>query len=260
VVVRVSARRAWVIKVGGALCEEEIPRRRLAESCALLERPLVVVHGGGRQVTGLQKRLGIEPRFIDGRRITGPEDLGHVEMALCGTVNKALVRDLIAAGRRAVGVSGCDGAMVRCERIPELGLVGRPAVVDPALLRDLLASGYTPVVAPISLGPSGEAVNVNADEVACALAMAMGAERLLLLSDVAGVILDGAPLAGMEAGRLAEYLESGQITGGMAPKLRAASRAAGGGVGEVVIGGFAGGCLMSVGGTRVFAGEEEIHD
>lgn len=254
-----SGRRVWVVKIGGALCEEEASRRRLAESCARLDHPLVVVHGGGRQVTELQTRLGNGPRFIDGRRVTTPEDLALVEMALCGAVNKTLVRDLIVAGRRAVGLSGCDGAMVRCERVSELGLVGTPSAVEADLLVNLLATGYTPVVAPVSLGPSGEAVNVNADEVACVLAMALRAERLLLLSDITGVLMNGSVASVMEAGRAAEYLESGQIAGGMVPKLKAASRAAGGGVGEVVIGGFAGGPLASVRGTRVSGGKEEIH-
>ncbi len=248
---RVSLLGVWVVKVGGALCEEEAARWSLSESCASLKAPLVIVHGGGRQASELQRRLGGAPCFVEGRRVTTPEALGAVEMALCGAVNKALVRDLIAAGRRAVGLSGCDGGVVRCSRVEGLGEVGSPEAVETSLLETLLEAGFTPVVAPISLGPSGEAVNVNADEVACAVAAALHAERLLLLSDVPGVIDGGAACAEIDPKQLRDLLARGEVLGGMVPKLKAASRAAASGVGDVVIGGFAGGSLAAVKGSRV---------
>jgi acetylglutamate kinase len=248
-----AGHRPWVVKLGGRLCEDPRARAGLAEACAALGEPLVLVHGGGAQVSRMQQALGLEPRFVEGRRITSAEDLEVVEMALSGAVNQTLVRELVAAGRRAVGVSGCDAGLVRCELQPGLGLVGMPAHVEPRLLEMLLAAGYTPVVSPVSLGPDGGAVNVNADEVACALAVALGAERLLLLSDVDGVRVEGEwrlELRGQDVERL---IESGQVTHGMVPKLRAAAVATSRGVGEVRIAGFDGAPLREIQGTRVSA-------
>ena len=122
--------------------------------------------------------------------MTGAEDLAAVEMSLSGSTNQALVRALAAAGLRAVGLSGCDRSLMRCDLVPDLGRVGTPTLVDVSVAA-LLSNGFTPVISPISLGPDGEAVNVNADEVACALAVALRAERLLLLSDVDGVLVQG---------------------------------------------------------------------
>ena len=187
--------RPWVVKVGGRLLEEEAVRTRLAQACATVGRPVVVVHGGGCMVTELQQALGIEATFHEGRRITEPEHVGIVEMALSGAANKSLVRALVQAGLRPVGVSGCDGAMVRGELVPNLGAVGVPRHVDASLLLHLIAGGFTPVLSPISLGPESQPVNINADEVACAVAVALRAERLLLLSDVSGVRVDGTPRA-----------------------------------------------------------------
>ena len=186
-----AGERPWVIKIGGRLCEEPALRARLAAAVAACPAPVVVVHGGGTQISRLQEQLGLVPRFHEGRRITGAADLAVAEMALSGAVNKELVRTLRLAGRPAVGVSGCDGNLVECGLLPDLGLVGFPTLVRGALLDLLLEAGWTPVVSPVSLGPDGQAVNVNADEVACAVATALGAERLLLLSDVSGVQVDG---------------------------------------------------------------------
>ncbi len=249
-----SASGVWVVKIGGTLCEDEAARRRLAESCASLRNPLLVVHGGGKQASDLQMRLGGAPSFVEGRRVTTPEALGAVEMALCGAVNKALVRELIAAGRRAVGLSGCDGGIVRCRRVDGLGEVGSPDSVDVTLLETLLHAGFTPVVAPISLGPAGEPVNVNADEIACALAVALGAQRLLLLSDVPGVMAGGMPVAEIDDDGFRRLLASGEVTDGMRPKLRAAWSAASSGVEEVVIGAIDRGPLASVEGSRLVPG------
>ncbi len=252
-----SAGGVWVVKIGGALCEDEAARKRLAESCASLQKPLLVVHGGGKQASDLQMRLGGAPSFVEGRRVTTPEALNAVEMALCGAVNKALVRDLIAAGRRAVGLSGCDGGIVRCRRVDGLGEVGSPDSVESSLLETLLGAGFTPVVAPISLGPAGEPVNVNADEIACALAVALGAERLLLLSDVPGVMAGGLPLAEIDDERFRDLLARGEVTDGMVPKLRAAWSAAASGVDEVMIGALGRGSLTLVEGSRLVPSREQ---
>jgi len=244
----------WVVKVGGALCEDPHSRRRLARACAALGRALVLVHGGGGGVSRLQKKLGLEPRFVEGRRVTGPEDLDAAEMVLTGSVNQALVRDLQSEGMAAVGLSGCDGGLLLCRRVDGLGHVGTPDAVEPRLLNALLASGFTPVISPISLGPEGEPVNVNADEVACAIAAAMGADRLLLLSDVEGVRVSDEWRIDVMSGEVEMLIASGQVTDGMVPKLRAASAAAAAGVREVRIAGYAGGPLADVRGTGVRAG------
>jgi len=245
--------RPWLVKVGGAICDEPRLRAMFSRSCASLKAPLVVVHGGGKQANRVQQAFGGEPRFVQGRRVTAPSDLTAVEMALSGVVNRVIVRDLIRAGRRAVGVSGCDAAMLRCHLVEGLGLVGRPSLAEPKLLEDLLAAGYTPVVSPISLGPSGEGVNVNADEAASALALALRCERLLLLSDVSGVIVGGVTREEITAQQVAALVSSGEIHDGMVPKLLAATAAAVGGVEDVRIAGFDGAALGSTGGTRLLA-------
>jgi acetylglutamate kinase len=250
--------RSWVVKVGGRQCEEPAGRNHLARACAELARPLVLVHGGGAQVSRRQRDLGCVPRFADGRRITATEDLEVVEMVLSGAVNKSLVRALARAGRPAVGLSGADGALLRCALVPGLGRVGTPTAVDARLLEAVLAAGFTPVVSPISCGPDGEAVNVNADEAAAALAAALGAERLLLLSDVDGVQCGPQTSPEVKADDVAALVASGQVTDGMIPKLRAAAAAVVAGVTEVRIARLAGdgASLADVQGTRVCASQD----
>jgi acetylglutamate kinase len=245
--------RPWVLKVGGRLLEDESARKRLAQACAGAGRPVVIVHGGGCMVTELQRAFGIEAKFHEGRRITEPEHVGLVEMALSGAANKSLVRALAHAGLQPVGVSGCDGATVQAERVPELGAVGVPRSVDPSLLQHLIAGGFTPVLSPISLDPEGQAVNINADEVACAVAVAMRAERLLLLSDVSAVHVEGIPRAEIFDRDVEQLVVSGEAHGGMVPKLRAAAAATAQGVDEVCIGGLHVASLDELGGTCVRA-------
>ncbi len=242
----------WVVKIGGRLCEDAVVRSALARACAAIDgdQPLVIVHGGGAQVTKLQDALGIVPRFEDGRRVTAPGEVHAVEMALSGAVNKTLVRALRDANRSAVGVSGVDAAMVRCDLVPGLGAVGAPRKVDTTLIHQLLGAGYVVVLSPVSLGPADEPVNVNADELACAVAEALGAARLLLLSDVPGVAVGGETQEVVLAEAVEELIAAHVATGGMIPKLRAAAKAVRGGVGEVRIAGFSGELLAS-GGTVV---------
>jgi acetylglutamate kinase len=246
--------RPWVVKSGGRLCDEAAGRKRLARACAELDHPLVLVHGGGAQVSRLQQALGLVSRFVEGRRITTNEDLEVVEMVLSGAVNPVLVRALTAAGRPAVGLSGCAAGFITCELLPGLGRVGTPAGVRTQALSALLGAGLTPVVSPVSLGPDGEAVNVNADEVAGAVAAALGAERLLLLSDVDGVRMVGETRSEVAAGEIEALVAGGHVTDGMIPKLRAAAAAVAGGVGEVRIAGFDDLSLGAIRGTRVSAG------
>jgi acetylglutamate kinase len=223
---------------------------QLARACADRQGPLVVVHGGGDAVTRLGARLGLEARFENGRRVTSPEEMEIVEMVL-GGVNPALVRALAACGRRAVGVSGSDAGLLYCQPLPGLGRAGRPVEVDPGILDLLLAGGYTPVVSPAGVGPDGEALNVNADEAAAAIAAALGAERLLLVSDVDGVRVGDAWQKEVAVTDIDTLVASGEVTRGMIPKLEAAAVAVRGGVREVRIAGFAGQALDAVVGTRV---------
>lgn len=246
----------WVVKIGGRLLEERDSREALARACASLEPQLVLVHGGGSSVTHLQAQLGLESRFVGGRRVTTESDLQVVEMMLSGTLNKALARDLERAGRPSAGIAASDAGLVRCDLVPGLGRVGIPARVDAALLRALLDSGFTPVVSPVSLGPDGGPVNVNADELAGALAVALAAERLLLLSDVDGVRVESAWRDTVSGSEVESLIERGEVTDGMVPKLRTAAVVLAGGVGEVRIAGFATGSLASVRGTRVLSDPE----
>jgi len=239
-----------VVKIGGRLCEERDSREDLARAFAAFDRPLVVVHGGGEAVTRLQNALGVESTFVEGRRVTSPEDMALVEMVL-GVVNGDLVRAVQAAGRPALGLSGCDGELMHCEPVAGLGRVGKPVRVDPRVLDMVMAAGYMPIVSPVSLGPHGEPLNVNADEAACALAAALGAERLLLLSDVEGVRVDTTWQEEIAGDAIEHLVATGEVTGGMIPKLRAAAAATAHGVDEVRIAGFAGGDLRDVRGTRV---------
>jgi acetylglutamate kinase len=229
---------------------------QLARTLAVLDRPVVLVHGGGDAVTRLQKSLGCEPRFVEGRRVTGADDLAAVEMVLTGSVNSALVRALALAGRPAVGLSGCSAGLLRCTLAVGLGRVGIPEQADARILELALSAGYLPVVSPVSLGPDGGPVNVNADEVAAALAAALAAARLLLLSDVEGVRVDEAVQTEILGEAVEDLVASGEVTHGMIPKLRAAATAVAGGVGEVRIAGFVGGPLDQVEGTRVLPGAE----
>jgi acetylglutamate kinase len=251
-----TASRPWVVKIGGALCEDPEISAQLAAQCRAISSPLVVVHGGGRQVSDLQKRLGLTPRFIDGRRVTGPEDLEAIEMALSGLVNHALVRCFTAAGHRAVGLSAGDAGMVACRTVSSLGRVGEPEHVETDLLRHLLSGGYTPIVSPIGLAADGGALNINADELAGPLAAAISAERLFYLSEVPGVERDGAVLVSLTSDECERAVTRGEITGGMIPKVRSALAAAASGVSDVRIAGWGTGNWADMRGTRMLVVRE----
>lgn len=246
--------RITVAKVGGNEIDDARWLERLVRAVAQRGSPLVLVHGGGREVTELQRTLGAEPEWREGLRVTTPEALRAVSMVLSGLVNKRLVALLIGAGVEAVGISGEDGALLRAEPAKggALGLTGEIREVRPQLLLSLLESGYVPVVSPVSRGPQGGALNVNADDAAAALAAGVAAHRFLLVSNIPGVLEGEAVIPQITADEVEELIASGVASGGMAPKLRAAGRAARAGVGEVRIGGLE--LLATDGaGTRVVA-------
>lgn len=227
-----------VIKLGGrAQSDAALPEAlRVAASHAAV----VVVHGGGDEVSAMQRRLGLEPQFIGGRRVTSPADLEVVRMLLSGTVNKRLVAQLLTAGARAVGISGEDGSLITARVVdPAFGRVGRDVMAHPALLRALLDAGWLPVVSPVARDrehADGAGLNVNGDDAATALAVAMRADELLFVSDVAGVLDDGQVLPRLDADRIQELGRRGVVQGGMLAKLEAAVAALDAGVGAVRIG------------------------
>jgi acetylglutamate kinase len=229
-----------LIKLGGTLLDSPELRSSLAaQIAAQVQRgvQITVVHGGGKQMTRFLAERGVESRFVDGLRVTTPETMDAVLKVLAGSVNQELVVALIAAGARAVGLSGVDGGLVEAEQMdPKLGLVGRVQRCNPELLDLLVAHGYLPVVACVAGDRAGRMYNVNADQMAAACAAGWRADRLLFLTDIAGV-LDAAGqvqpvLTAEQCGRL---IGDGVATGGMQAKLNAAGAALAQGVAEIHI-------------------------
>ena len=236
-----------VYKVGGPALEDPGLIAPLAEEVRRGDGQAVLVHGGGRHVERMLRALSIESRFVDGRRETSPAAMEVVEMVLSGAVNKALASGLTEAGLPALGLSGRDGNLIRARLEPGLGRVGTPEGVNGEVVRSLWAAGFVPVVCPVSSGPSGEPVNVNADEAALGLALALDAWTLVYFSDVDGVGVGGRILASLSWEEALSLIEDGTISGGMALKVRVALDAARAGIPEVVVagkarltGGFAG--------------------
>ena len=223
-----------VVKLGGdTLAEQHATLKGVAD--AARHRPLVVVHGGGKRLSGWLARLGVVSRFDAGRRVTDDESLPVAVAVLRGLVNAEVVAALQGLGSPAVGISGVDGGLIRAARVEALGRVGRVVGTRPDLIGDLLRAGFVPVVAPIALDEQGELCNVNADEVAGGLAAALGG-RLLLLTDTDGVRdRHGARIANMAAADVEGLIADGTISGGMIPKVRAAAAVIAAGGLEVVI-------------------------
>lgn len=229
-----------LVKIGGSMMDDEAALAGLCAALADLRRgrlPIILVHGGGKDINRHLAWLQEAPAFKDGLRVTSPAALKVVEMTLSGYVNKKLVGLLNASGVAAAGFSGVDGPTFLCERISEeLGMVGRIVHVNTALPEALLAAGFMPVVSPISVDRAQSHYNVNADDAASALAAALAAAKLIFVSDVAGVRGPGdvriSELGGQEVERL---IESGVATGGMIPKLRSCRAAVEAGIGEVHI-------------------------
>jgi acetylglutamate kinase len=182
---------------------------------------IVLVHGGGPAITRWQQRLGIAPHFIDGRRVTDDATLAIVRAVMCGEVNTEIVRLLVQRDVRAVGLSGLDSGLIRV--LPaeaNLGLVGVVPRADPHLITALLDAGYLPAIAPLGMGPDGECRNVNADDAAMAIAVALGARDLIFMSDVSGVHdAAGARIAELTPQQARALIASGAVTGGMLPKI-----------------------------------------
>ena len=235
-----------VIKLGGHAMGSDAAMDEFARDVVLMKQcnvNPVVVHGGGPMISDMLKRLDIPSTFVDGKRVSDAATVEVVEMVLAGRINKRIVQAINAQGGKAVGLSGKDANLMICEKdlgsgaTPvDLGFVGRPVAIHPEILQRFLGSDFIPVVAPIGAGRKGETFNVNGDTAAGAIAAAMKADRLLLLTDVAGVKgADGAVLTELSAGDVRALTAGGTISGGMIPKTETALDAIAGGVRAVVI-------------------------
>ena len=231
------AGRTFVVKYGGHAMGDPDLAHDFAQDVVLLKavgiNP-VVVHGGGPQIGAMLKKLGVESRFIDGLRVTDKATAEVAEMVLSGAINKEIVRWIAGAGGKAIGISGKDGGLVtarkverttrdpdsQIEQVIDLGFVGEPEAVDTAIIKTISDSGMIPVIAPIAVGADGETYNINADTMAGAIAAALGAARLFLLTDVAGVLdKDKNLLTDLRPADIARLAQDGTISGGMIPKL-----------------------------------------
>lgn len=228
----------WVIKISGHQLDDEVFLQDFASTIAQLPHRVVLIHGGGKEISQLQGRLGLEPYFADGIRVTDAESLSLVEMVLCGLVNKRLVRLLVEQGAAAIGLSGVDMGLIRAEKLahPSIDMMFTGQIkslkVDPLL--SLLASGLMPVIAPICYG-EGHNYNVNADHVTGALAAALSADRAFFISNVPGVMADGAVIDQLTPQQTEQLITEEVIVGGMIPKVRTALKVLGEGVGRVII-------------------------
>lgn len=231
--------RPRVYKVGGPALEDPGLVAPLAADIRRGAAPTVLVHGGGRDIERMLRAMGVESQFVEGRRSTSPAAMEVVEMVLSGVVNKALAAGLTAAGLPAVGVSGRDAGLIAAAPVPGIGRVGVPRAVNAALLQALWNAGLLPVVSPVAGGPAGESLNVNADEAALAIAVAVRAGTLVYLSDVDGVRVGDRVLPALGEDEAQARIDDGTIAGGMSLKVRAALAAARAGVGEVVVAGKA---------------------
>ena len=246
--IRQFANKTIVIKYGGHAMVEQSLKEKFVLDIILMKyvgiNP-VIVHGGGPQINQIMERMGIRPTFVEGQRITDDETMSVVEMVLVGTVNKEIVGLINRHEGRAVGLSGRDGDLIQAdpmkiykytgdERPPEIidiGRVGKVSSINAGVLKALEDSGFIPVIAPVGVGPEGQAYNINADLVAGAIAGELKAEKLILLTDVPGVMSSKNELIpSMTADEVRKAMEDGTATGGMIPKLKSCLKALGSGV------------------------------
>ena len=230
-----------VVKFGGNAMGDDDAMAQFARDIVLMRQVginPVVVHGGGPMINEMLDRLGITSNFVRGKRVTDKPTIQVVEMVLTGLVNKRIVQAIMDEGGRAVGLSGKDDDLMVCEADdPELGFVGKPVKINAQVLRDLFEAGIIPVVAPVATGTQpNETFNVNGDTAAGAIAGALNADRLLLLTDVSGVKdADGNVVTAMTPENVSEMITDGTIAGGMIPKTETALKAIADGVRAVVI-------------------------
>ena len=239
--------KTFVIKYGGAAQVEEDLKDSFAQDVVLLSfigiKP-VIVHGGGPKISATMKKMGKEPTFIHGQRVTDKETMDIVEMVLGGLINKEIVALINSHGGKAAGLSGKDGGLIKAkkkvikkatdtgdEEIIDIGLVGEVELVDPEILHSLERDGFIPVISPIGVGSKGEAFNINADYVASAIASALKAEKLILLTDVPGIKdKNDNVISSVNKKGIKKLIAEGTVSGGMLPKVQACTRAIDAGV------------------------------
>ena len=229
-----------VIKLGGHAMVSDEALETFARDVVLMRQVginPVIVHGGGPMINSMLDKLNIESEFIDGKRVTDSETISVVEMVLSGNVNKKIVQAINNQDGRAVGLSGKDAKLITCvQDKPELGLVGTPKDVNPDVILNLFENDMIPVIAPLGSGIDGETLNINGDTVSGAIAAALKADRLLLLTDVSGVQdKDGSLITELNSNQIKNWINEGIISGGMIPKTETALMALEGGVRGVVI-------------------------
>jgi len=251
--IRQFAGMTVVVKYGGHAMVDEQLKEDFARDITLLKlvglHP-VVVHGGGPQINTVLDQMGIRPKFIRGMRLTDGPTMDVVEMVLGGKVNKAIVAQINRQGVKAVGLSGKDGGLIQAQKMkivlqedqtkpPEIidpGMVGQVTRIHPAIIQTLTNDGFIPIIAPVGVGENGETYNINADLVASQMAMALNAGRLILMTDVDGVLDDtGRLISSINTARMEQMIADGEITGGMIPKIECAIEALRGGVKKVPI-------------------------
>lgn len=251
--IRQFAGMTVVIKYGGHAMVDEQLKEDFARDITLLKlvglRP-VVVHGGGPQINLVLDQMGITPKFVRGMRLTDAPTMDVVEMVLGGKVNKAIVAQINRQGVKAVGLSGKDGGLIQAEKMkivfreddtkpPEIidpGMVGQVTRIHPAIIQTLTKDGFIPIIAPVGVGENGETYNINADLVAGQMAMALNAGRLILMTDVDGVLdQNGRLISSINAAEIQRMISDQEITGGMIPKIECAVEAIRGGVKKVPI-------------------------
>ena len=242
-----------VIKYGGHAMVDEQLKQNFARDITLLKfiglNP-VVVHGGGPQINSVLDQMGIRPQFVRGMRLTDERTMDVVEMVLGGKVNKAIVHQINQQGGKAIGLSGKDGGLIQAKKLqivdqpdrnkpPEIidpGLVGEVTYINSDMIDKLTQQGFIPIIAPVGAGPAGETFNINADLVACRIAMALKAGRLVLLTDVDGVLdADGRLISSITAAQIKAMIDDQRISGGMIPKIEFALEAIENGVEKVQI-------------------------
>ncbi len=237
--------RKVVIKYGGAAMIDCELKQKVMQDIVLMKyvgmHP-IVVHGGGPEINAMLNRLNIKVQFVNGLRVTDRDTMEIVEMVLGGKVNKEIVTGLNANGGKAVGLSGKDGDLIKALPLPggeELGFVGQVEQVNPGIIETVIESGYIPVIAPIGMGSDGQTYNINADLVAADIAVAMNADKLVLLTDVPGLLKDPTDadslISILKLSEVESYKEAGIIGGGMLPKVECCIHSVKGGVGQTHI-------------------------
>jgi acetylglutamate kinase len=232
--------KTFVIKYGGAVMEDEKLKTMIAKDVTLLRKigiNIVVIHGGGKEITSLSNKLSINTSFVNGQRYTDDETLEVVKMVLAGSINKDIVRRINIHGGRAVGISGIDGDLIKVKKYDkeDLGLVGEVIDINESLIKNLLNDGYMPVIAPMGVDKFGNVYNVNADLAAGSIAGAIDAAKLVYMSDTEGVKINDELASHLTEKEILDFIEKGIINGGMIPKVESAVNALNAGVSKVHI-------------------------